>query len=756
MQSAKRSNAIVRSLFPAGIRDRLLEEGRKGRKKGLTMEANLPENYLPMETPKLRLKSYLSVDKPNSSSSGRHHQQQQNFLGTEPIADFFPATTILFADLAGFTAWSSTREPSQVFTLLETLYGAMDKTARRLGVFKVETVGDCYVAATGLPDPREDHAVLMVRFAARCLTTIVRLTKALETALGPGTSELAMRVGIHSGSVTAGVLRGEKSRFQLFGDTMNTAARIENTGEANRIHLSKETADLVVKAGKANWIESRGHVVTAKGKGKLLTYWLKRNASLSSSKKGSDTNDTESRVSSHALSDTTSSIDDDEFENKNDFEPDSENKDIMIEKLKITPSMKTGRSKKASKSAWEDNHSSHRLVDWNVEVLVTLLKKIIANRKVVGTNNDKDNNTSIHMKLPLDEVKEVIEMPGYNAEAAVLMTGEYNVEISLDVRAELKDYVHRISTNYRSNPFHNFEHASHVTLSANKLLKRIVMPDHIDYRRNSKEKEIEKVVAITKDLHKATLGISSDPVTQFAVVFSALIHDAGHTGVPNFILATESPDLADKYRNKSIAEQRSVDIAWAILMEDCYKNLRKCMFPTLRDMEHFRQLIVNCVLATDIFDKELSALRKARWQKCFHPEELSFPIEASKEEAFNRKATIVIEHIIQASDVAHTMQHWHVYQKWNERLCSEMWMAYREGRSDKDPLEGWYQGELWFFDNYVIPLAMKLKECGVFGVSSAEYLNYAKENRDEWERKGQEVVATLKTKFESSLKGREE
>jgi hypothetical protein len=74
--------------------------------------------------------------------------------------------------------------------------------------------------------------------------------------------------------------------------------------------------------------------------------------------------------------------------------------------------------------------------------------------------------------------------------------------------------------------------------------------------------------------------------------------------------------------------------------------------------------------------------------------------------------------------------------------------AYRAGRSDKDPSESWYQGELGFFDNYIIPLANKLKECGVFGVSSDEYLNYATENRREWETKGKDVVEQFIKEFD--------
>ena len=95
---------------------------------------------------------------------------------------------------------------------------------------------------TGLPDAREDHAVVMARFARDCLHRMSDLTRKLEMSLGPDTCGLTMRVGLHSGQVTAGVLRGAKSRFQLFGDTVSTASRMESTGKKGMIQVSASTA----------------------------------------------------------------------------------------------------------------------------------------------------------------------------------------------------------------------------------------------------------------------------------------------------------------------------------------------------------------------------------------------------------------------------------------------------------------------------------------------------------------------------------
>jgi hypothetical protein len=211
------------------------------------------------------------------------------------------------------------------------------------------------------------------------------------------------------------------------------------------------------------------------------------------------------------------------------------------------------------------------------------------------------------------------------------------------------------------------------------------------------------------------------------------------TGVSNGQLVKENAHIATLYQGKCVAEQNSIDLAWNLLMDPHYEKLRECIYTNEDEFRRFRQLVVNVVLATDIFDKDLSELRKTRWSKAFSTEHNDEPVTVSD----NRKATIVIEHLIQASDVSHTMQHWDIYRKWNERLFYEMQLSFKSGRTETDPAVGWYKGELWFFDNYVIPLAKKLNDCEVFGVSSEECLKYAEENRALWEIQGEKIVKEM-------------
>jgi hypothetical protein len=146
-----------------------------------------------------------------------------------------------------------------------------------------------------------------------------------------------------------------------------------------------------------------------------------------------------------------------------------------------------------------------------------------------------------------------------------------------------------------------------------------------------------------------TYGITSDPLTHFAVLFATLIHDVDHSGVSNAQRGIEEPELATSYNNKSIAEQNSIDLAWQELSQSKYANLQKCLFATKDELIRFRQLTVNLVMATDIFEKDMKELRSRRWEKAFHHKPASLERKITPhtlEEDNNMRATIALEHIV--------------------------------------------------------------------------------------------------------------
>ena len=130
------------------------------------------------------------------------------------------------------------------------------------------------MAVCGVPDAREDHAVAMAKFALQMQAKMKLVQDRLARRLGSEVHDLLLRVGIHSGSVTAGVIRGQRARFQLFGDTVNTASRMESLSKPGRIQVSSSTAELLRAAGYAGWLREREDAVQAKGKGELRTFWL--------------------------------------------------------------------------------------------------------------------------------------------------------------------------------------------------------------------------------------------------------------------------------------------------------------------------------------------------------------------------------------------------------------------------------------------------------------------------------------------------
>lgn len=244
---------------------------------------------------------------------------------------------------------------------------------------------------------------------------------------------------MHSGPVTGGVLRGKNARFQLFGDTMNQASRMESTGIKSRIQMSATTAQLLIDGGKGKWLEKRPDKVDVKGKGLQQTYFYKLPVTRQ---------------------ETASVVSTSEEENKTNG---------------LQKSIEKKSSGNIQSLEYRVPNKTQRLITWNTAVLSRRVKAILQSR-----SND------VH-----------------------------HAELSKKVADQLHQYIYEIALMYRDNPFHNYEHASHVTLSMEKMLSRV---EGMDKGSNG------EVLG-----NRYTNDITTDPLAQFAVVYAALVHDVDHT-----------------------------------------------------------------------------------------------------------------------------------------------------------------------------------------------------------------------------------
>ncbi|XP_051660571.1 atrial natriuretic peptide receptor 2 [Manacus candei] len=197
-----------------------------------------------------------------------HSVAEQLKRGETVRAEAFDSVTIYFSDIVGFTALSAESTPMQVVMLLNDLYTCFDAIIDNFDVYKVETIGDAYMVVSGLPVRNGKlHAREIVRMALALLEAV----KTFKIRHRPN-DQLHLRIGIHTGPVCAGVVGLKMPRYCLFGDTVNTASRMESNGQALKIHVSSTTKEVLDEFGCFD-LELRGDV-EMKGKGKMRTYWL--------------------------------------------------------------------------------------------------------------------------------------------------------------------------------------------------------------------------------------------------------------------------------------------------------------------------------------------------------------------------------------------------------------------------------------------------------------------------------------------------
>lgn len=181
----------------------------------------------------------------------------------EVIADAYPDTTVMFADLVDFTVRSQTVGPRRMVEALDDLFSIFDALARRHGLEKIKTIGDAYMAAAGVPAPRADHADAVAQMA-------IEIRDHVEGRVDPDGNPLAIRIGIDSGPVVAGVIGKSKFIYDLWGDTVNTASRMESHGVPGRIQVTARTHERLRTRFR---FERRGPI-EVKGKGEMVTYFL--------------------------------------------------------------------------------------------------------------------------------------------------------------------------------------------------------------------------------------------------------------------------------------------------------------------------------------------------------------------------------------------------------------------------------------------------------------------------------------------------
>ena len=184
--------------------------------------------------------------------------------GEEPIADSFEGASVLFADIVDFTRLSQHISPQQLVLMLGDVFSLFDELVGRYGLEKIKTVGDAYMVAAGIPTPRGDHAGALAELA-------LEMRQAWQAYNRRTGSSLRLRVGISSGPVVAGVIGKQRFLYDLWGDSVNTASRMESHGVADEIQVSESSWALL----RDEYVfEPRG-LVDVKGKGPMMTYFLK-------------------------------------------------------------------------------------------------------------------------------------------------------------------------------------------------------------------------------------------------------------------------------------------------------------------------------------------------------------------------------------------------------------------------------------------------------------------------------------------------
>lgn len=319
----------------------------------------------------------------------------------------------------------------------------------------------------------------MAKFARDALNEFIELSNKLEISLGPETSELGVRFGMASGPVLAGVLRGERARFQVFGSTVSKCTRLEETGQPDRIHIAKETADLIRKSGFGSWIRSRRGANNQKAD----TCWLlpKRALRHTPGSQHFMTDFSASATSNNQNSTRSFHVNDHSFvmdQSNMDGTGTTRGRRALLRAPIISPMVDSssalrmsanrggGRRRSSARMVPEARQSQstvekvERLVFWSAETMIQVLRHVAARRTASKKRRlFMEEMAELEAKLSetksiLHELEEPVPIPTQNVEYGNVDGSAY--EVGKDVEMQLLDYIKVIATHYKkANPFSN-------------------------------------------------------------------------------------------------------------------------------------------------------------------------------------------------------------------------------------------------------------------------------------------------------------
>ena len=321
---------------------------------------------------------------------------------------------------------------------------------------------------------------------------------------------------------------------------------------------------------------------------------------------------------------------------------------------------------------------------------------------------------------------------------------EYRLSMALDnpgaisevVKKEIRAYVSQICTMYNKVNFHSFEHASHVTISMNKLVDC--------FQKASND--------FTSDVEKATSAILRDSSVYFVLVFASLVHDVGHTGMPNKVLEETEHKLYKK-NNLSCQEKNSIDIALNLLSRRKHRNMRNMIYYII-DKKSFEKVVHWTILGTDIMcpinNKKIVERYNAIYNSGESTQNRQYNTQNPMDVLFDPIQRVAMEHAIQLTDVAHLTQSWETFVKWNYRLYKEFMHLHEKNLLQDDPSVSWAVNQIDFLKHYASSLVHRLNH--LFGdvIIDMNLAENIKANLQQWEIEGDRVTSLYVAGYQSN------